>query len=58
MTKVVCSSVVIELFGKTKLLIFKEESKDFKGECIELKEGCTSLLGGSCILQGGDQPIK
>ena len=32
--------------------------KVLKGGCIELGRGCTSLLGGSCILQGGDQAIK
>ena len=38
--------------------IFERESNEFKGECIELSRGCTGLLGGSSILQGGDQTIK
>ena len=43
-SKVVCSSVFIEIFGKTKLLIFKGESKDFKVECQELKRDARVCL--------------
>ena len=42
---------------RNKSFHIKEESKGSNGECgecIETGGGCTSLLGGSCILQGGD----